>query len=248
MIGAHASNAVVVVADCDDCGVDSRPADFGTVGTSSTRWFTVRNNGALTAAMVRDAGLLGGGFAFAGGNYPGTNGSCSNTLAPGSQLPGDGDVHAAGPGQLRRHAGRRLRRRHRHDRDRDARPHRHADEPGAAEGARLVRDRQRRRRLLRPRHDRRLRRPHLHDHQRRRAACDADGGRRRPGQRIQLEGRQLPGDRRHVPGDAVVRRALHGGRPLHAVGQRDPHQPAPHLLLRRREHAVREAGAVRDRD
>ena len=56
------------------CGVDSRPADFGTVGTSATRWFTVRNNGAKTAAMVRDAGLLGGAFDFAGGSYPGANG------------------------------------------------------------------------------------------------------------------------------------------------------------------------------
>ena len=123
VIGTHASNAVVVVTECEDCGVDSRPADFGTVGTSSTRWFTVRNNGALTAAMLRDAGLLGGGFAFAGGNYPGTNGSCSNTLAPGMSCQVTVTFTPPGPG-ARGHAGRRLRRRHRHDRDRDARPHR----------------------------------------------------------------------------------------------------------------------------
>jgi hypothetical protein len=100
VIGAHASNAVVVIADCDDCGVDSRPADFGTVGTSSTRWFTVRNNGALTAAMVRDAGLLGGGFAFAGGDYPGTNGSCSNTLAPGMSCQVTVTFTPPGPGSF----------------------------------------------------------------------------------------------------------------------------------------------------
>ena len=152
--------------------------------------------------MVRDAGLLARRVRVRGRQLSGHERLVQQHAGAGDELPGDGDVHAAGPGQLRRHAGRRLRRRHRHDRDRDARPHRRADEPRAAEGARLVRDRQRRRRLLRPRHDRRPRRPHLHDHQRRRAAGDADGGRRRPRQRVQLEGRQLPGDRRHVPGDA----------------------------------------------
>jgi len=84
VIGTHASNALLVVSDCNECGNDSRPTDFGTVGTSATRTFTVRNNGALTAQMVRDAGSLTGAFDFADGNYPGTNGTCSNTLGPGT--------------------------------------------------------------------------------------------------------------------------------------------------------------------
>ena len=53
-------------------------------------------------------------FGFTGGNYPGANGTCGDDARAGGELPGDGDVHAAGPGELRRHAGHRLRRRHRH--------------------------------------------------------------------------------------------------------------------------------------
>jgi hypothetical protein len=98
VIGTHAANAVLFVSDCDGCGVDSRPADFGTVGTSSTRWFTVRNNGGQAAQMVRDAGLLGGGFAYAGGVYPGTNGSCSSTLTPGSSCQVTVTFTPPGPG------------------------------------------------------------------------------------------------------------------------------------------------------
>jgi len=101
VIGARATNALLVVSDCDGCGSDSRPADFGTVGTSATRWFTVRNNGALTAAMVRDAGTLTGPFAFAGGGgYPGANGTCSNTLAPGMSCQVTVTFTPTGPGSF----------------------------------------------------------------------------------------------------------------------------------------------------
>ena len=100
MIGTHAANAVLIVSDCDGCGVDSRPADFGTVGTSSSRSFTVRNNGAMAAVSIHDGGLLAGGFAFTGGNYPGAGGSCSNTLAPGASCQVMVTFTPPGPGSF----------------------------------------------------------------------------------------------------------------------------------------------------
>ena len=241
MIGAHASNAVVVIADCDDCGVDSRPADFGTVGTSSTRWFTVRNNGALTAAMVRDAGLLGGGFAFAGGNYPGTNGSCSNTLAPGMSCQVTVTFTPPGPGSFAGTLGVA-----------------YDDGTGTtAIATRALTGTQTSLALLK-----------VHDWsendngggdfydlgtigvpvdhtftitQRRRAARDADGGRRRPRQRVQLEGRQLPGTngtcrRRSRP--ARTARWSSASRPRAAASA----PASSSLLLRRREHASTRSG------
>jgi hypothetical protein len=88
--GQAAPNAMLVVTDCTGCGVDSRPADFGTTSTSTTRSFVVTNNGGKTATMLHDAGVLAAPFGYAGGNYPGTTGSpgpggpCSATLDPGT--------------------------------------------------------------------------------------------------------------------------------------------------------------------
>ena len=90
--GEAAPNAIIVVSDCNECGGNERPADFGTTSGSVMRSFVVRNTGAKTATMLRDSGMLGAPFAYAGGSYPGTSGNsgdngsgnCSGTLDPGA--------------------------------------------------------------------------------------------------------------------------------------------------------------------
>jgi hypothetical protein len=88
--GEVAPNAMLVVTDCNGCGVDSNPADFGTTSTSAGRSFVVTNNGGKTATMLHDGGLLAAPFGYTGGNYPGSTGSpgpggpCSATLDPGA--------------------------------------------------------------------------------------------------------------------------------------------------------------------
>jgi hypothetical protein len=99
--GEAIPNALLVITDCNGCGPSSGPADFGTVGTSSTRTFSVLNTGAKTAVMVRDAGLLSGAFTFTGtGNYPGVNGSCSATLDPGATCQIGVTFTPGGPGSF----------------------------------------------------------------------------------------------------------------------------------------------------
>ena len=194
-----------------------------------------------------DAGLLGGGFAFAGRQLSGRGtaraatrwrrGSCQVTVTftppgPGSFAGTLGVAYDDGTGTTApRRAPSPARRR-----------------PGAAEGPRLVRGTTTAAATSTTSARRRPGRPHLHDHQRRRAARDADGGRRRPRQRVRLEGRQLPRDRRHLPG-ARWRPAPHCTVVVRFTPSGSGPAPASSLifLLRRREHPVREAGAVRDR-
>ena len=58
---------------------------YGTVAVNSSndRTFTVTNSGAITAANVNGSGLSAP-YAFKGGSFPGTGGTCATTLGPGS--------------------------------------------------------------------------------------------------------------------------------------------------------------------
>jgi hypothetical protein len=60
--------------------------DFGTQATTSVtqKTFTVSNSGTATATALADGGTLGGMFAFKGGTYPGTGGTCGASLAGGA--------------------------------------------------------------------------------------------------------------------------------------------------------------------
>jgi hypothetical protein len=59
-------------------------SDFGEtdVGESATKFFYVQNSGGVTATSITGAGLAAP-FAFAGGSFPGTGGTCTSTLAAG---------------------------------------------------------------------------------------------------------------------------------------------------------------------
>ncbi len=56
--------------------------DFGTriINSSIDKTFTISNNGTLASSTMSGSGLAAP-FAFKGGGYPGTNGTCGNTLA-----------------------------------------------------------------------------------------------------------------------------------------------------------------------
>ena len=60
------------------------PFDYGTSGVPIDHTFTLQNIGKLNATALASLGGLGTSFAFKGAGYPGTGGSCSGTLAPGS--------------------------------------------------------------------------------------------------------------------------------------------------------------------
>ncbi len=59
------------------------PYNFGTVGIPSNAMFYVQNSGGGAATSMTDGGTLGSGFAYAGGAYPGSGGTCGATLAIG---------------------------------------------------------------------------------------------------------------------------------------------------------------------
>ena len=83
--GTAVTTAVLQILDCDDCGVDSQPEDFGMTGTISMRTLRVRNVGSKPATLVGDAGTLNDGFSYgAGVTYPGQNGSCGATIPAGT--------------------------------------------------------------------------------------------------------------------------------------------------------------------
>jgi hypothetical protein len=82
--GVAATAAVLEVTDCNGCGTDNNPADFGTVGSSTQRTFWVTNTGAKVAGSLADGHTLGNGFSFAGGTFPGQGGTCTSTLAQGA--------------------------------------------------------------------------------------------------------------------------------------------------------------------
>jgi hypothetical protein len=62
---------------------DSDPYDYGTVATGAvvTHAFTLTNTGGFTASALSEIGLAAP-FAFAGGSFPGTGGTCAVTMAP----------------------------------------------------------------------------------------------------------------------------------------------------------------------
>ena len=85
LVGEAAANALLIVGDCFQCGIDNSAYNFGSTSTSATRTFFLQNTGAKTAVMVQDGAALAGAFAYAGGvGYPGAGGNCSTTLAPGA--------------------------------------------------------------------------------------------------------------------------------------------------------------------
>ena len=65
------------------------PADFGavTVGATQALWVTLKNTGGHDTILLRadSAHPLTAPFAFAGGSYPGTSGTCGSTLAPADE-------------------------------------------------------------------------------------------------------------------------------------------------------------------
>jgi hypothetical protein len=83
--GTSITGALLQITDCDQCGVDSQPADFGQTGGTASRGFTVRNVGSQAATLMADGGSLNDGFSYgSGGSYPGPNGNCGATLASGA--------------------------------------------------------------------------------------------------------------------------------------------------------------------
>ncbi|MCB0357953.1 MAG: choice-of-anchor D domain-containing protein, partial [Bdellovibrionales bacterium] len=64
---------------------DGPTFDFGTqaVGSTVEHTFTINNTGSVSATAIADGGGLAAPFAFKGGSYPGTGGSCSASLANG---------------------------------------------------------------------------------------------------------------------------------------------------------------------
>jgi hypothetical protein len=60
------------------------PFDYGTWGTPVHHTFTLVNDGSAAALAIADGGTLSGAFSYAGGAYPGANGTCGATLAAGA--------------------------------------------------------------------------------------------------------------------------------------------------------------------
>jgi hypothetical protein len=60
------------------------PMDYGTWGFAMDHTFTVSNDGGAQATLMADGGGLGGGFAWKGGAYPGSGGTCATTLNKGA--------------------------------------------------------------------------------------------------------------------------------------------------------------------
>ncbi|MGC4122726.1 MAG: choice-of-anchor D domain-containing protein [Myxococcales bacterium] len=70
---------------CADCGSGSDSFDFGTTGSAQQHEFWLFNVGGATATGVgAGSPVLGDGFSFQGGSWPGTSGTCGNTLAIGA--------------------------------------------------------------------------------------------------------------------------------------------------------------------
>src|SRR5206468_12326418 len=67
------------------------------VGASATHEFFVTNTGGATASALSALGI-GTGFGYVGGNYPGSGGSCSTSLAAGSSCTVEVQFQPAAPG------------------------------------------------------------------------------------------------------------------------------------------------------
>jgi hypothetical protein len=60
------------------------PFDYGTWGTTTDHTFTISNDGGAQATVIADGGSMGAGFAWKGGTFPGTGGTCGATLNKGA--------------------------------------------------------------------------------------------------------------------------------------------------------------------
>lgn len=84
--GEAAASALLVISDWPDgYGTPSNAYDFGTRGVPRDHTFTVRNQGAMTANEMADAGGLSGDFGYKGGAYPGAGGTCGRVLGAGER-------------------------------------------------------------------------------------------------------------------------------------------------------------------
>lgn len=83
LAGTGVSTAVLTLADFDGGIVLGASYDYGTSGIARTtsHTFYLSNGGAAAATAL--AGTLSASFAFHGGSYPGTGGTCGATLAAG---------------------------------------------------------------------------------------------------------------------------------------------------------------------
>ncbi len=85
--GSGVDTALVRLRDCDQCGSggggNQPPFDYGTAGAPVSHTFTVVNEGSVEATMLADAGGLGNNFAYQGGQFPGTGGTCTARLGIG---------------------------------------------------------------------------------------------------------------------------------------------------------------------
>ncbi len=199
--------------------------------------------------MVHDAGLLGGGLrATRAAAIPARTAICTTTLASGASCPVAVTFTPPGRGQLRRDAGRRLRRR---------RPARRRRRPARLIGAETnlalltVHDWSETDNgggdLLRLRHRRRRGRPHLHDHQRRRAGRDADADGGGLGNGFAWKGGTYPGATGTCGTSLAPGAPLHGGRHLLAVGQPDARSSLLVSYFDGANSQLREARAAGDR-
>jgi hypothetical protein len=87
------------------------PFDFGTWGIANDHTFTISNDGGAQATGLGDGGITGAGFAWKGGTFPGTGGTCTSTLNKGSTCdvvvtftPG-GTVQQSGTAQVNYYDG-----------------------------------------------------------------------------------------------------------------------------------------------
>jgi hypothetical protein len=85
LTGTGVSTAVLTIHDWFGGGGDQNaPYDYGSAGTAIDHTFNVTNDGATTATNLHAGPGLGNGFAFKGGSFPGTGGTCGASLAQGS--------------------------------------------------------------------------------------------------------------------------------------------------------------------
>ncbi|HLL81152.1 MAG TPA: choice-of-anchor D domain-containing protein, partial [Longimicrobium sp.] len=81
LVGTPTTRALLNLVDCPTCTATSAAYDFGTAGVTAERTLYVRNVGAVGATSIANGGTLGNGFAFKGGAFPGTGGTCGTSLS-----------------------------------------------------------------------------------------------------------------------------------------------------------------------
>src|SRR4029078_7738903 len=98
--GVGTTVGILEIAEKSDHG-DGLVSDFGAVGLGSNaqRVFTVRNIGGGSVAAMTFA-APGAPFAWTGGNFPGTNGTCGLTLSAGAECAVDVTFTPTGVGNF----------------------------------------------------------------------------------------------------------------------------------------------------